>query len=409
MAKKKTAAAPAPPPPASLPAGTNVVTVYGTTAVAPTVINEWAVLGIPAVWRAVGWISETLAGLPKAVWQQTGNLYQRVDTHPLNKILARKINPTCTPFVFWQALYGHSVIWGGGYGIIGRRSAFDPAVTGIYTVTPDRVLPFRLLSDGSQWYKVDGAELPVPAADVIHIPGFGYDGMCGYPLVQVFYELFEWARNAQKFGAKYLKKGTQVQGSIELPAGAKKEQIDAIHDALARRHQGIDGEYTYVVLSGGASLKNTTIPPQQSQLVETTKALVLDIARAMNVPPWYLFELGEAKWANVEQQALDAVRYSLRPWIEKSEEELTAKLLTPAEQDAGLVVRIDVDDLIRGDSKTLTDTTLAKVNAGVLSVNEGRAVFGYAPHADPKANELRTPAGAAPVAATTGTDKPTKE
>lgn len=68
---------------------------------------------------------------------------------------------------------------GGVYGVIGRKSPMDSTITGIYTVTPERVTPFRLLDDGSQWYKIQGAEYPIPAADVIHIPGFGYDGLCG--------------------------------------------------------------------------------------------------------------------------------------------------------------------------------------------------------------------------------------
>jgi HK97 family phage portal protein len=372
------------------------MTVVGQAYLPPAVINEYAVMSIPAVWRGVNWLAGTMASLPKGVAKQTGRVYQPVP-HPLTKLLSRRVNSLTIPYVFWETFYHHVILWGNGYALIGRESKVSDRVTGLYTLNPEDVTPFRF--NGEQWYHVKNlnptAAKPedrsgvIPGADIIHVPGLGFDGMQGYPLVWILSETFEWARNVLRFGQRYLKKGTQIQGSIEVPANVTKDQIDLIREQVRQNHSGMGADHSHIVLGGGAKLNNTTIPPEQSQFIETKADAVVDIARVLGVSPWYLYELGRATWGNSEQQAADAVKYSLRPYIEKTEEELAAKLLTDQEQDNGLVVRFDVEDLTRGDAKSISAMAIAEVNGGIRTANEGRALLGLLPSEDPEADKLR--------------------
>lgn len=371
-----------------------MVTITGVGAMPAqfTPINEYAVMSIPAVWRGVNWLAGTLASLPKAVSTQTGRVYQPAQ-HPLNKMLARKMNPVITSFVFWETFFHHAVLWGNAYGLIVRQPG-TLKTSGIFNLDPEKVIPFRF--NGLQWYYVKDLKGPgqhdvVPAADMLHVPGLGYDGMQGYPLVSILADTFEWAKNAQKFSGRYFQRGTQVQGAVEIPATVTKDQADQILDMVRRKHSGIESDYSYLVLSGGAKLNNTTQSPEQSQLIETTEAANLAIARILGVYPWHIFEFGRATWGNSETQAIEAVKYSLRPWIEKTEEELASKILTDDEQDKGLVIRFDVEDLIRGDSTTITTNSIAKLNAGIINQDESRAECGYVPTGTPEAKKFRVP------------------
>src|SRR5207237_5443130 len=130
---------------------------------------------------------------------------------------------------------------------------------------------------------------------------------------------------------------------------------------------------SFTVLTGGAKLTNNTIPPEESQLLESRQFAVIDMCRILRVPPHVVYDLGRATWSNIESMAIEVVKYSLLPWVKKAEQELSSKLLTQAEQDAGYYVNYSVDGLLRGDTATQTNTTLALVNGGLLTANEGRA------------------------------------
>lgn len=372
------------------------ITVYdGTGPAALAGINEYSVLSIPAFWSGVRFLSETLASLPKAVYQRDGNSRTPM-THQQNRLLSRQANRFNTPFTVFETWHAHAVIHGNGYLFIDRDQATAKPV-GYYNLNPEIVVPFRY--DGQQWYMVrngtmkDGrpANLILPAADILHLAGLGFDGMLGYPVISLMAESLELARNGQRFASRYLKKGTQIQGSIEIPAQATKEQIDAIINRLSQSHNGIDSNYTFTVLTGGAKLNNGTIPPEQSQLLQSRQFSVLDMCRILRVPPHIVYDLSRATWANIESMGIEVVKYSLYPWVQKAEQELSLKLLTAEEQDNGLFIRYAVDNLMRGDAATQTSTTLSLVNGGIITANEGRANLDLPPSTDPTADKLRVP------------------
>ncbi|MBV8782222.1 MAG: phage portal protein, partial [Phycisphaerae bacterium] len=362
---------------------------------AGAVVNEYSVLSIPAFWSGVRFLSETLAGLPKSIFQIVGQAPQRT-FHPQNKLLSRRPNQYTTPFTVFETWHSHALIHGNGYLFVARDQRTNSPI-GYYNLCPTAVMPFRY--DNQQWYLVRGGKdgqgrpqnLILPAADVLHLPGLGFDGMVGFPVVWLMYESLELARNSQRFASRYLKRGTQLQGSVEIPGTATKEQIDLILDRLRRGHSGIESEYSFTVLTGGAKLNNNTIPPEQSQLLQSRNFAVSDMCRILRVPPHIVYEMKDAKWGNIEQMSIEVVKYSLLPWVQKAEQELTLKLLTDAEQDAGYYVRYSVDALLRGDTTTQARNVLALVNGGVVTANEGRAALDLAPLPDPAASQLRIP------------------
>lgn len=368
--------------------------------------NEYSALTLPAFYSAVRFISETLASLPKAVYRRTGTVREQIE-HPVTRLMSRKINPFTTPIVVWETWIAHAVVHGNGYLHIRRAAGQQPQA--LTNIDPETVTPFRVLEGEAmgQWYQVRarGKNYILPASDVLHLPGLGFDGMCGYPVVQLMAETLELAKNTQKFGAKFLKKGTQLQGSIEIPAIATKEQVEQIQEGLRRNHTGIESQSSFVVLSGGATLKNTTLSPQSSQLLESMNFSVTDICRMLRVAPQHVYQLDRATWGNAEVMGMETVKYCLRSWIEKSEMELMSKLLTEREQDSGLYIRFDIDALLRGD--TVQNEILVKqVNGGIRTANEARYLLDLPPDPDPTSNKLRVPVSF-PVPSQTDKPQPT--
>src|SRR4029450_1264093 len=80
------------------------------------------------------------------------------------------------------------------------------------------------------------------------------------------------------------------------------------------------------VLGGDAKFQAITIPPEESQFLETTRANVATIARYFGVQPELIGgeSGGSLTYANVEQRALDFLQFCLRPWIVRTELALSA-------------------------------------------------------------------------------------
>jgi len=381
-----------------------VITVWngGLTDPAAAIVNEYGVLSIPAFWSGVRFLSETLGSMPKAVYQRQENSRKPI-SHAQNKLLSRKANPYAIPAVVFETWHSHAIIHGNGYMYVERDKRTGQPV-GYHNLNPDAVMPFKF--DGQKWFQVKGGtitngkpdDLYLADPDCLHLPGLGFDGMIGYRVVWLMSESIELARNSQRFASKYLKKGTQLQGSIECPATATQEQVDAIIDRLRRNHGGIDSDYTFSILTGGATLKNTTIPPEESQLLQSRQFSVIDMCRILRVPPHIVYELGKATWSNVESLGVEVIKYSLVPWIEKAQQELSSKIFTEAEQDQGLFVRYAVESLMRGEPAAQSAMIMAQVNGGFITLNEGRAMQDLSPLPDPAANTIRIPVNF-PVAA----------
>lgn len=380
----------------SAPISPGIITVYGSSVYTPTIVNEYTSLTIPTFWSAVRYLSETLASMPKRVMDDQNGVNRKTN-HPVNKLLTRKINQFTIPFVFWEVFFSHAIVWGNGYGEIVRDKLFRPKE--LWTINPERVIPFRMLRGPQmgQWYYIRAdAQLKqdarvVHGSDIIHLPGLGFDGMCGYPVVFLMAEQLELARNINKFAGRYFKKGTQVQGSIEVPATTPQPLIDQMVKTIKEQHSGIENDYSFMVVTGGGQLKNSTIAPEASQLIESRKFSVIEICRMLRVPPHVVYDFDRATWGNAETMSLEAIKFTFRNWIEKTEEILTDKLLTDQEQDNGLSIVFDIDSLLRGNSVEMTDIHVKRVNGGIEKVNEARAAIGLPPDEDPASDKLRVP------------------
>jgi hypothetical protein len=71
------------------------------------------------------------------------------------------------------------------------------------------------------------------------------------------------------------------------------------------------------------------------------------------------------------------------------EAELTRKLLSEADQDAGYGVHLDTDALTRGDAAAMIANATGVVSAGIITRNEGRSMIGFPPDASPDSNTLK--------------------
>lgn len=354
----------------------------------PNLINCHSALTIPAYWRAVTFLAENLTSFPRAVYRGS----EKLKEHRLRRVLSRKPNGVQTAYDFWRTLFFHTIDYGNGYARVVRAAG----AVSLYNLSPEDVVPFRIseaTGDVEQWYHLKSADAYLPAIDVVHVHGLGFDGMMGYSPLSLHSDTLDRAKAIDQFQTVFLRKGTMVSVVVEIPGKTDEPTRTRIRDSI-RTHRGVGADNLggAIIMDDGAKLSNATTAPQDSQLIEQAGFSIRQISQIMGVPPHFLYELSGTTYNNsAEQMGLDLVRFTFRPWISNIEAELSSKLLTEAELDEEFSIKLNPNALLRGDTATQTKTVLDKVNGGLMTPNEGREYLDLPPIDGEENGKLRLP------------------
>jgi len=345
----------------------------GGKAKSGVVVNEQSALRVTAYLAAVKIISETVASLPLIVYrrlQPRGK--ERAPDHPLYTVLHDQANSEMTAYQFRETLQGHICNWGNGYAEIERDGA--GRVIGLWPLLPDRTWPERDPVTQRIRYRTtlpDGDQVILPYERVLHIPGFGYDGLVGHNPVRLAREAIGMALATEEFGASFFGQGATPSGVVEYPNTLSDEAYERYVKSVREAYEGLSKAHRLMILEQGLTFKQITIPPEEAQFLETRKFQVSEIARIFRVPPHMLGDLERATFSNIEHQSIEFVVHTIRPWLVRWEQAIRMKLLTPAERRE-FFAEFLVDGLLRGDIKSRYEAYAVGRQNGWLSANDIR-------------------------------------
>jgi HK97 family phage portal protein len=251
---------------------------------------------------------------------------------------------------------------GNAYGLITSRDGFgfptaiewlDPGLV----ITDDR--------PGMTGWLYNGRELD--KSQVVHIPLFAMPGQrVGLSPVASFAKTLGVGLQAQTYASDWFAAGGRPPGEFQnqekTVSQDEAEQIKARLVSAIRTHTplvyGVDWKYNAI-----------SVPPEEAQFIETMKMTTNQIAAIYGIPPEMIGgESGSSMtYANVEQQQINFVMFTLRPWLVILESVFSA--LLPDRQ----YVRFNVDALIRADLKTRWEVNQIRVNLGESNIDEIRA------------------------------------
>jgi HK97 family phage portal protein len=338
----------------------------GRTTSAGVGVTEEGAAGLPAVWRSVNIIAGTSAGLPLHAYTKNGvgGAPSRVASPLLDNP-----HPDLTDFELWELVFGHLALWGNAY----LQKLRDPigTVRELWPVHPSRVKAGRA-SDLTKAYLIDGdMDNSKTDREILHIPGFGYDGVTGVAPIRAARNGLGLAIAAEDYGGRLFANGSLASGILQTEQRLDKEQADRVQARWKERAQGLGNAHDVVVLDAGAKFQQLTIPPEDAQFLETRKFQVTEIARLFGIPPHMLMDVEKStSWGTgIEQQGIGFVVYSLRPWLIRVERRLS-KQLFPAPR----YVRFSVEGLLRGDSKSRAEFYHYALTDGWMNRNEVRAL-----------------------------------
>lgn len=346
----------------------------GSQAKSGVVVNEQTALRVTAYLAAVKIISETVASLPLFVYKrlETGGKARAPD-HPAYEVLHNQANSEMTAYQFRETFQGHVLNWGNGYAEIERDGG--GRIRGLWPLLPDRTWPERNPGTGKIRYRTtlpDGQQVLLPFENVLHVPGFGFDGLVGYNPVRLAREAIGLALATEEFGANFFGQGANPSGIIEYPGKLSDPAYQRYKQEIREKHEGLSKSHRIMVLEEGLKFHQVTIPPEEAQFLETRKFQVSEIARIFRIPPHMLGDLERATFSNVEQQSIDFVVHTIRSWLVRWEQAIRSKLFTVSERRQGVFAEFLVDGLLRGDIQSRYAAYAVGRQNGWLSANDIR-------------------------------------
>lgn len=174
----------------------------------------------------------------------------------------------------------------------------------------------------------------------------------------------DWFRNGAT-PSSHLKNSTQTLSAED----AEKAKI---------RYKASVANQDVLVTGRDWDLTTIGVSASDAQFVETLKLTATQIASIYGVPPEMIGgESGASMtYANVEQQGIDLLKYTLRPWFVRFEEAFTREMAR------GQYAKFNVDAIIRADLKTRMESHKIALSTGVETQDEARRIEDRAPLTD---------------------------
>ena len=319
----------------------------GSPAASGMAVNESSAMRVTAVYACVRLIAGAIASLPLAVYRRTEDSRERV-RNDLWWLLNEQPCPTVSAAVFWEYLVAQMLLSGDALAEIERGRG--GAIRGLRPLD-SRAVGIRQI-DGRLRYEFcrDGEWLGRDQDDILHIPGFGFDGTRGMSVIRhAAREAIGLALAAEAFSSRFFASGAHPDVALKVPGKMTQEQIDNLRRIWASKYGGAHNASLPIVLTEGTDLKEVTLSAQDSQLIEARRFQVADIARAFGVPPHMVGETDKStSWGSgIEQQGIGFVQYTLAPHLNRIEQEINRKCF----RTERLFVEFNVEGLLRGDSK----------------------------------------------------------
>jgi HK97 family phage portal protein len=335
-------------------------------------------------------VAESTTGLPRAGavmapprWMTDPQLLRPDDRYPIVALPAvRRMSRSA----FW-ATWIRSAVWlGAGFLLFSEDATGAPIPGSLRVLHPGSVKTVRNEFGTAVWEIGDGPDTVQTDRDgYLLMPGNMRLVVLRDPHGEVDAEgrtIGTFERNHSTFGladridnyAGNIFHSGVPSGFLKVTApGLDADKARTIRAAWMSAHGG--DKRSVAVLNATTDFKPIQFSPVDMALIEGKRANLADMAMAFGLDPGGALGLsmgGTMTYANAQSQ-FARLRQDLMPWIVAVEQTLGA--LLPSGRD----MRIDFSDLTRPDPTQQIPTIVAGLEAGLLSVDEGRAQLGLPP------------------------------
>jgi HK97 family phage portal protein len=325
-------------------------------------------LKVPPVYASVVGGALDIASLPLKVYELGAKGVKReVPDHPLYPVLHDQPNVTQSSFDFRLQMGLYFGLWSRAYAEIvpGSRGAIDE----LRPIRPDRAKPEKL-SNGKLRLRVtnlDGTTRVLLQEEVFWLTWITLDGVNAISQVESASESIALAQAAEAFGAYFFRNGARPGIALKHKSKLSPTARRNIEEGWME-HYGQGNSFRPAVMQEGMEAQILQHSASESQLIESRKYQVVDIARFWRQKPHKIGHLEDATFSNIEQQNMEHVIDTLRPVAILWEQSIKRDLIL----DPRFFAEFSFDALLRGDTEQRYRAYSNAITSGWITRNEVR-------------------------------------
>ncbi|WP_181240821.1 phage portal protein [Enterobacter ludwigii] len=361
--------------PISLTTGTFWEEWFGTSSSGKVVTADKAIQ-LSAVWACVRLLSESISTLPLKIYvRQPDGSRKAATDHPAYSILCRRPNSEMTPSRFMLMVVASICLRGNAF--IEKKFIANRLVS-LVPLLPQNMVVKRLTTGALEYkYTENGNERVIPVKNIMHIRGFGLDGVCGMMPMKTGRDVFGSAMAVEESAAKIFEQGLQSSGFLSADNALSDEQRERLRSYMAA-FTGSKNAGKIMVLEGGLKYQGVTMNPEDAQMLESRSFSIEEICRWFRVPPFMVgHTTKQSSWASsLEGMNLQFLTHTLRPLLVNIEQEIGRCLL---DSDDEVFAEFSVEGLLRADSAGRAAYYTSALQNGWMSRNDVRRLENMPP------------------------------
>lgn len=352
--------------------------LYGTSSSGKSVTVDGA-MQLSTVWACVRLLSETVSTLPLKVYRRMpdGSREEAVN-HPLYRVLCISPNAEMTPGRFMLTVVASLVMRGNAFV---EKKFIGSRIVALVPLLPQLMTVKRLKNGKLEYtYTEDGNKRTLNESQIMHIRGFGMDGVAGMMPVNAGRDVLGAAMAADEAAAKFFENGMQASGFLSQNEGSlTKDQREQLRTSLAA-FAGSKNAGKLMVLEGGLKYQGITLNPEAAQMLQTRAFQIEEICRWFRVPPMMVGHMDKASsWASsVEGMNLQFLTNTLRPLLDNIEQEIIRCLIGEREADT-YYAEFSVEGLLRADLAARREWYASALQNGWMNRNKVAALENMPP------------------------------
>jgi len=338
-------------------------------------VNDERAMQVSAVWACVQYITNSVCSLPLGFYRKTSEGGRvEVENHALNNLFHNSPNSLMKPRDFRKAMTMQMALWSNAYAEIVYSG--DRPVS-LLPLRAGRMTPF-ITDDGelTYHYHTDKGVRIYSKRSILHLKGFGSDGIVGLERNNYARETLGLSVSADTYAAKQFANGGRSGGGYlkfdQFLTDDQRKQARELYSGMSETAYNTNKLW---ILEGGAGYEQDTLNPDTMQMIETRKMQLGEIARFFGVPEVLIGSGGSTSaWpASFEQQLLSFLTFTLQDYIDEWEHGISHALLTPLERRR-IIVDHDVTNFIKMDSQAKANIQSTWVQNGLKTRNEIRKI-----------------------------------
>lgn len=371
-----------------------VIATAGYSSAAGKSVSEETAMAISAFFDAVRKTASVIGSLPAGLYERNRDGSKTRLENDLDYVLTVQPNKDQTAMEFWEGQTARKIMNGNAYA---EKQFVGANLVGLRPLL--QVTPRRLPGGGFEYIVFEnGKRYVLPAEKVYHERGFGAGNGMGLSAIKYGAQSMGAALAADEVAGKVFSNGLMASGVLQTDQTLTSDQRTQLQ-SLIETYVGSTRAGKVMTLEAGLKFDQLQMNPDDAQLLETRGFQVEDVCRWVGVPPIIIGHAsqGQTMWGSgVEAIMLSWLTLGINPQLVRTEQRAVIDLV-PVAKRRRWTLSFDRTAMIQADSKAKAEFISKLVQAGAITLNEGRAMLGLPKHPDPAAEKLFVQGAMAPI------------